>query len=129
MKHENQDIVGDKCMKNGEGCLTYDDSTKLKDWTSHYERLLNVEFVWDSNTLPELEPKIGPPLYITEEMTSKVIAKMKTGEAAGPFGIVIKMIGTAGKKIVKIYYKPCKLNYQGRPYSFKLEPFIYCQFV
>ena len=41
-KHENQDTVGEKCMKNDEGCLTYDDSAKLKSWENHYERLLNV---------------------------------------------------------------------------------------
>ena len=45
MKCENQDIVGDKCMKNDEGCLTYIDSAKLKAWKGHCERLLNVEFM------------------------------------------------------------------------------------
>ena len=42
MKHENQDTVGEKYMKNDECCLTYDDSAKLKSWENHYERLLNV---------------------------------------------------------------------------------------
>ena len=86
MKHLNQDIVVDKCVKNDEGCLTYNDSAKLKAWKSHYERL-NVEFMWNSDSLPDLNPKIGPPLYITEEMISKAIAKMKTSKAAGPSGI------------------------------------------
>ena len=57
MKHENQYIVGDKSMENDEGWLTYNDSAKLKSWESHYERLLNVEFVCDSDSLPELEKK------------------------------------------------------------------------
>ena len=30
MKRENQDIVGDECVKNDEVCLTYDYSAKLK---------------------------------------------------------------------------------------------------
>ena len=101
MKHENQGTVGDKCAKNDERCLTYSDSTELKAWKSHYERLLNVEFMWNSDSLPDLEKKIGPPLYITEEMISKAIAKMKTGKAAGPSGIVIEMIRSAGKEIIK----------------------------
>ena len=101
MKHENQGTVGDKCPKNDERCLTYSDSTELKAWKSHYERLLNVEFMWNSDSLPDLEKKIGPPLYITEEMISKAIAKMKTGKAAGPSGIVIEMIRSAGKEIIK----------------------------
>ena len=49
MKRENQDIVGDKCVKNDEGCLMYNDSAKLKAWKSHYERLLNVEFISPQN--------------------------------------------------------------------------------
>ena len=48
-----------------------------------------------------VEAKIGPPLYITEEMISKATAKMKTGKAAGPSGIRIRMIRSAGKKIIK----------------------------
>ena len=37
MKNENQAIVCDKCMKNDEGCLAYDDFAKLKTWKSHYK--------------------------------------------------------------------------------------------
>ena len=62
MKHENQDIAGVKCVNNDEGCLTYNDSARLKAWKSHYERLLNVEFMQNSDSLPDLKPKIGPPL-------------------------------------------------------------------
>ena len=40
--------------------------------------------MWNSDSLPDMNPKISPPLYITEEMISKTIAKMKTGKAAGP---------------------------------------------
>ena len=101
MKRETQDIVGDKCVKNDEGCLTYNDSAKVKARKSYYERLLNVEFMWNSDSFSDLNPKIGPPLYITEEMISKAIAKMKTGKAAGPSGIVIEMIRSAGKEIIK----------------------------
>ena len=101
MKHENQDIVGDKCVKNDEGCLTYNDSVKFKAWKSHSERLINVEFMWNSDFLPDLNPKLGLPLYTTEEMISKAIAKMKTDKAAGPSGIVTEMIRSAGKEIIK----------------------------
>ena len=53
-----------------------------------------------SDSLPDLNLKIGPFLYITK-MISKVIAKMKTGKTAGPSGIVIEMIRSAGKVIIK----------------------------
>ena len=57
--------------------------------------------MWYSDSLPDLNPKIGPPLYITEEVISKAIAKMKTGKAAVPSGILIEMIRSAGKEIIK----------------------------
>ena len=57
--------------------------------------------MWNSEFLPDLNPKIGPPLYITEEMISKAIAKMKTGKVAEQSGIVIEMIRSAGKEIIK----------------------------
>ena len=79
-------------MKNDKGCLAYSNSAKYKAWKSHYERLINVEFLRDSDSLPDLEPKTGSPLYITEEMISKDNAKMKPGKAAEPSRIVISVI-------------------------------------
>ena len=81
--------------------------------------------MWYSDSLPDLNPKIGPPLYITEEVISKAIAKMKTGKAAGPSGILIEMIRSAGKEIIKSITNLAN-NYQGRPYSFTLKLFVYC---
>ena len=100
MKSENQDIVGDKCVTDDNGNLSYDDASKLKAWKSHYEKLLNVEFPWESDSLPQVEPISGPPIYITEEMVLNSIKKMKSGKAAGPSGIVIEMIRSAGEGII-----------------------------
>ena len=78
-------------LKNDEECLTFNNYAKLKAWKSHCEGLLNVEFMWSSDSLPDLESKIGPPPYITEEMISEAIAKMKTDKAARPSGVVIEI--------------------------------------
>ena len=40
MKSENQDIVGDKCIKDDDGNLAFDDKSKLTAWKSHYKKLL-----------------------------------------------------------------------------------------
>ena len=97
MKHEHHDIVGDKYVKNDKGCVTCNDSAKLKAWKSHFERHLNVELVRNKDSLLDLEPKIGPPPCITNEMISKAIAKVKNAKAVGPFGIVIEMVRSACK--------------------------------
>ena len=54
--------------------------------------LLNVEFPWDSNTLPEEQPFQGPPIRITNEMDSEALSKMKKGKATGPSGLIAEMI-------------------------------------
>ena len=78
------------------GRLTINDSAKRNAWRQHYERLLNEEFPWNSDNLSNV-PIAGPPiLYITVEMVTKAIAKMKSGKAAGPSGIVAEMLKSAG---------------------------------
>ena len=56
MKNENQDIVGEKCVKDDDGNLAFDEKSKLAAWKCRYEKLLNVEFPWDSNILSEEQP-------------------------------------------------------------------------
>ena len=97
MKCENRGILGDKYVKNDKGCVTCNDCAKLKAWKSHFERHLNVELVRNKDSLLDLEPKIGPPPCITNEMISKAIAKVKNAKAVGPFGIVIEMVRSACK--------------------------------
>lgn len=72
----------------------------LAFWKSHYEKVLNVEFSWDSSTLCEEQPFQGPPIRITNEMVSKALAKMKKGKAAGPSGLNVGMILAGGNDII-----------------------------
>ena len=100
MKGENQDIVGDKCVRDDNGNLAIDDQAKLAAWKTHYERLLNVEFDWDSDSLDEQPAVEGPPISITVEMVAKALQKMKKGKATGPSGITVEMIHAAGEGIL-----------------------------
>ncbi len=65
MSHINQDVVGENCVRNDAGELPLSDDDKMKAWVEHYARLLNVEFEWPSDTLPEVAPVAGPPLCVT----------------------------------------------------------------
>ena len=51
MDRSNQDVVGDKCIRNDAGELSPSDSKKLEAWVEHYSRVLNVEFDWPSEAL------------------------------------------------------------------------------
>ena len=69
LKRDNEDVVGEKCIRNDEGkfILTVDD--KLKAWQSHHQKLLNVQLSWGPSNLSD-EPTVeGPVIKITTEMT------------------------------------------------------------
>ncbi len=100
MKRENLDVVGEKCIRNGKGDLAFSEEEKLNAWKDHYNKLLNEEFPWNSESLSYEEPVEGPPIYISEEMVSKAIKKMKVGKAAGPSGIIVEMLKAAGDGII-----------------------------
>ena len=46
-----KDVTGEKCVRDDKGNLTISNEAKLCAWNKHYQRLLNVEFPWDKNSL------------------------------------------------------------------------------
>ena len=69
----------------------------MKAWVEHYIRLLNVEFEWESDLLPEVAPVKGPPSPVTTDLIRKALRKMKCSKAAGPSGIIAEMLKAAGE--------------------------------
>ena len=102
MKRENQDIVGENCVRNDQGELSLTDDAKMKAWVQHYSKLLNVEFDWPKELLPEVAPTAGPPPPVTTEQISKAVSKMKCGKAAGPSGVIAEMLKASGEEGVRL---------------------------
>ena len=95
LRKVNQDVVGNKCVKDDSGNLSFDNEAKKVAWKQHYERLLNEEFSWNPEDVTAV-PVVGPPIHFDAEMVVKAITKMKTGKAAGPSGIVAEMLKASG---------------------------------
>ena len=70
-------MVGDKCVKDDSGNLSFDNEAKKVAWKQHYERLLNEEFSWNPEDLTA-DPVLGSPIHIDVEMVVKAITKMRT---------------------------------------------------
>ena len=98
MRRQNQDVCGEMPVRNNQGELCLEEADKMKAWVEHYKGLLNTEFPWDKDSLPDALPVEGPPPPITIEMVTKALSKMKSGKAAGPSGIIIEMLKAAGSK-------------------------------
>ena len=92
MKRTNQDVVGEKCIRNDESNLASTEEEKRLAWKSRYEKLLNTEFDWDRDSLSEIHPVEGPAIQIKNEWVEEAIRKMKNGKAAGMSGIVAEMV-------------------------------------
>ena len=97
MRRDNQDVMGDKPVKNDAGQLSLDEEAKKEAWREHYEHLLNIEFPWNPEDLSEESPVEGPSEPITLEMITKAISKMASDKAAGPSGIVAEMLKPVGE--------------------------------
>ena len=97
MRRDNQDVMGEKPVKNDAGQLSLDEEAKKEAWREHYERLLKVEFPWNPEDLSEESPVEGPSEPITLEMITRAISKMASGKAAGPSGIVAEMLKPFGE--------------------------------
>ena len=96
MRRENQDVIGDKPVRNNNGQMSMDVDSKKEAWREHYRHLLNVEFSWNPGGLSEVYPVEGPSKPITAAMVRKAINKMSLGKAAGPSGIVVEMLKASG---------------------------------
>ena len=59
--------------------------------------------VWDPNHLDQVESIPGAPLFITVDMVSSAVGKMKTVKAAGPSGIIAEIIKAAGEPVYNSY--------------------------
>ena len=67
-RRENADVVGDKPVKNDAGEMSMSEDSKQR---LEHQRLLNVEFDWDSDHLFYQPPVEGPPILITIDMVKK----------------------------------------------------------
>ena len=97
LKAQNQDIIGDPCIKDDKGCKAFSDPEKLMAWKEHYQRLLNEEFDWDESHLIMDSPVEGPAPWISKPVVIKALARMKDGKAAGSSGVVAEMLKASGE--------------------------------
>ena len=82
IKDTNKDKTGEKWVHDDMGDLTVSDEAKSRAWKEHYQRLLNDEFPWDKNSLKNNSAGVeGPAIFVTEDMVTDAVKKMKQGKA------------------------------------------------
>ena len=102
LKDTNKDVTGDKCVCDDKQNLTITDEAKLHAWKEHYQRLFNVEFPWDKNSLNNSAAVEEAAIFVVENMVTDAIKKMKQRKAGGPSRVIVKMIKAGGKVTVTV---------------------------
>ena len=97
IKDTNKDVTGEKCVCYDKGNLTISDEAKLYAWKEHYQRLINVDFPWDKNSLNNSAAVEGPATFVIENIVTEAI-KMKQVKARGPSGVIVEMIKAGGRE-------------------------------
>ena len=70
---------------------------RKKLWKSYHEKFVNIEFVWDRNSLFQADTVSSVPCLIEKNIVRESVIKMKNGKAAGPSGVVSYMLKAAGE--------------------------------
>ena len=107
LKDTNKDVTGDKCVCDDKQNLTITDEAKLHAWKEHYQRLFNVEFPWDKNSLNNSAAVEEAAIFVVENMVTDAIKKMKQRKAGGPSRVIVKMIKAGGKVTVTENFREC----------------------
>ena len=95
--------------------LALTDADKKKAWVEHYSKLLNIEFDWPRDSLPEVSPTEGDPPLVTTEHITAAIGKMKCGKAAGPSGVTAEMLKAAGPEGTELIRQLAERVFAGEP--------------
>ena len=114
MADRNQDVVGEQCVRNDAGEPSLTEEAKMKAWVEHYSRLMNIEFDWPRDKLPNADPVVGDPPTVTTEMIRAALSKMKCGKAAGPSGITAEMLKATGDEGIQLMKELCQLVVNGK---------------
>ena len=71
------------CVKDKDGMIAVDGERIKEIWRSHFERLSNEEFPWDSSSLGSAAAVSGPIEEIKHHKVKAAIRNMKTGLPTG----------------------------------------------
>ena len=92
IRYTNKYVTRENSVRDDKGSLTISDEVNLHSWKEHYHRLLNVEFPWNKNSLNNSAAVEELAIFVTEDMVTDVIKKMKQRKAGRPSGAIVEMI-------------------------------------
>ena len=112
MKKEGKDVEGGRCLRGGDGRLSFIEEDRAKIWKEHMEKIINEENEWDR--MVETDVVEGPVKKVASNEIVEAIQSMKSGKASGTSGVSVKMIVASGEIGVKVMMELCQRVLDGR---------------
>ena len=112
MVKTNQDIIGEKCIRNNDGVLAVSHEGKKIAWKSYHEKLLNTALALNKNSFSQIDTVNSVPCLIDREMVRDLVKRMKKKERW-------RMKGWHN-------HWPSKSDYS-RSYSNRMQKWHYCK--
>ena len=89
-------------FRNDDGRLAVSNEDKKIALKNYHEKLMNRSFSWNSNSLSQANKVSDRPCLKNKDIVRESVSKLKNRKAAGPSGVVSKVIKAAGKAAVNI---------------------------
>ena len=115
MKKEGKDMEGGRCLRGGDRRLCFIEEDKAKVWKEHMKKIVNEENEWDH--MVETDVVEGPVEKVARNEIVEAIQGMKSGKAAGPSEVSMKMVVASGEIGVKVMME--LLDGRGMPDGWK----------
>ena len=101
-----------KCLRVGDGRLSFIEEDGTKIWKEHMEKIMNEENEWDH--MVETDEVEGPVEKVACNEIVEAIQRMESGKATGPSDVSVEMIVASGEIGVKVMMRLCQRVLIGR---------------
>lgn len=112
IKRDGKDVDGARCLKDGDGKLSFNEADKSRIWREHMEKIMNKENTWDH--MADAEVVEGAVQCVTRLEIVQAIKRMKLGKATGPSEVSIEMITASGRIGIEVMLELCQRLLDGR---------------
>ena len=112
MKKEGKDVERGRCLRGGDGPLSFIEEDRAKIWKKHIKKIMTEENEWGG--MVETDLIEGPVKKAACNEIVEAIQSVKSGKATGPSEVSVEMIVASGEIGVKVTIELCQRVLDGR---------------
>ena len=112
MKKDGRDVEGGRCLRGGDGQLSFIEEDRAKIWKEHMEKIMNEDNEWDHMVETDVVERHVENVARNEIV--EAMQSMKSGKATGTSEVSEEMIVASVEIGVKVMMELCQRVLDGR---------------